>query len=57
MPSFTIHYSEYLEYEEDVEASTIDEAKKQFELAVDDGQVEPVTAKILEYKVVPDITA
>ena len=55
MPSFTINYSEYLEYEEEVEATTIEEAKKQFELAVEDGQVEPTTAKILEYKVMPDI--
>ena len=56
MPSFTINYSEYLEYEEEVEAVTIDVAKRQFELAVEDGQVEPVTAKIIEYKVVPDVT-
>ena len=53
MAMFNIIYSEYMEYEEDVEAINIEEAKKQFEQAVSDGQVEPMTARIIEYVVDP----
>jgi len=52
--NFKIMYTEYLEYDEDVEASSEAEAKKQFESAVEDGQVEPVEARIVEYKVQPN---
>ena len=48
---YKIIYAEYMEYEEDVEASTPEEAKRQFEQAVEDGQVEPLEARIIQYKV------
>ena len=50
---FNISYSEYMEYEEDIEAVNIEEAKKKFEQAVSDGQLEPMTARIIEYVVDP----
>lgn len=51
--TYTITYCEYLEYEEDVEAATIEEAKRKFEDMVSSGGVEPVTARILDYQVDP----
>lgn len=50
---FKIIYSEYMEYEEQFEATTIEEAKRQFEEAVQDGQAEPTSAQVCEYKVEP----
>jgi hypothetical protein len=50
---FKIIYSEYMEYEEEVEATTIDEAKKKLEEEVTDGQAEPTSAQVCEYKVEP----
>jgi hypothetical protein len=44
-----------MEYEEDIEAVSIDEAKKQFEAAVSEGQVEPTEARIIEYTVEPNV--
>ena len=52
---YNITYSEYLEYEEDIEAISIDEAKKKFEEEVSLGQLEPTTARIMEYQVDPEI--
>jgi hypothetical protein len=50
---YTISYSEYMEYEETIEATTIEEAKRKFEDVVSNGGVVPVTARILEYQVDP----
>lgn len=55
MPLFNIVYSEYMEYEDDIEAVTIAEAKRKFEEAVKAGQIEPVTARVMEYEVTPDV--
>lgn len=52
---FNVNYIEYMEYEEEIEATNIDEAKRQFEIAVEMGQVEPIEARVLEYKVMPKI--
>ena len=49
--NYKIIYVEYMEYEEDVEATSEEEARKQFQQAVEDGQVEPIEARIVEYKV------
>ena len=48
---YKVLYAEYMEYEEDVEASSEQEAKVQFERAVQDGQIEPTEARVMEYKV------
>ena len=50
---FKIIYSEYMEYEEEVEAETVDEAKREFEEQVTEGHAEPTSAQVCEYKVVP----
>ena len=52
---YNITYSEYMEYEEDIEAMSIEEAKRKFEEAVSSGEVEPTTARIMEYQVDPEI--
>ena len=52
---YSIVYSEYMEYEEDIEAVNIQEAKKKFEEAVSCGQLEPTTARVMEYQVDPEI--
>jgi hypothetical protein len=44
-----------MEYEEDIEAVSIEEAKRQFETAVQNGEIEPTTAKVMEYKVEPNV--
>ena len=52
---YTITYSEYMEFEESIEAISIEEAKKKFEEAVSKGECEPVTARVMEYVVDPEI--
>ena len=50
---YTIIYSEYMEYEEEIEAPNIDEAKRKFEEQVQAGSIEPTAARVTEYKVEP----
>lgn len=52
---YKIQYSEYMEYDEDVEATSIEEAKRKFEAMVAAGEVEPITARVMEYVVDPEV--
>jgi hypothetical protein len=53
--TYTIIYSEYMEYEEDIEAVNIEEAKSKFESSVTNGEIEPIEAKVMQYKVEPNV--
>lgn len=48
---FTINYSEFMSYQEDIEAINVEEARTKFEQAVENGQFEPVEAKIINYDI------
>lgn len=52
---YSIVYSEYMEFEEDIEAMSIQEAKDKFEEAVKTGGIEPVAARVMDYEVTPVI--
>lgn len=52
---YNINYSEYMEFEEEIEAVNIEEAKRKFEEAVKNGECEPITARVMEYVVDPEI--
>ena len=51
--NYTVIYSEYMEYEEEIEASSIAEAKQKFEEIVQAGSCEPTAARVTVYKVEP----
>jgi hypothetical protein len=53
--TYNIIYAEYMEYDEDIEAVSIEEAKRKFEDAVSSGEIEPVQARVMEYQVEPNV--